>query len=158
MKPEEICLEVLGKDKIDTIINELSSPQIKAVLKEGGLRAKVPGSYVSRAKRLKVWSQRIHKGLAEENTDLASELLQQWLLYHRRHMLVALLDRLEIKHQQGETDESFLVTCPREKILEASGWLLEAEGHDHQEVRAYLLYIAFQQRTQVYDDWAALDT
>ena len=156
MKPEEICREILGKQKLEAIITELSSPQIKAVLKEGGLRAKVPGSYVSRSKRLKVWSQRIHKGLDEQNEDLASELLQQWLLYHRRHLLVALLDRLEVDHQMGETDESFLVTCPREKILAASGWLLET--HDRQETRAYLHYIAYQQRTQVYDDWKELDS
>jgi hypothetical protein len=155
MKPEDICNNVLGNDKLDDIINELSSPQIKAILKEGGMRAKVPGSYVSRSKRLKIWSQRIHKGLAEDNEDLASELLQQWLLYHRRYLLIALLDRLEIKHQQGETDESFLVTCPREKILEAAGWLLETQ--DRLETRAYLIYIAYQQRTQVFEDWSELD-
>ncbi len=153
--PTEICLNVLGEQKLDAIISELSSAQIKAVLKEGNLRAKVPGSYVSRTKRLKVWRQRIHGGMAQGNDDLSSELLQQWLLYHRRPLLIALLDRLQVKHQQGETDESFLVARQREKILEASSWLLKTQ--DRQEARAYLLYIAHQQRTQVYDGWEELE-
>ncbi len=155
MLPAEICTNVLGEEKLDAVISELSSPQIKAVLKEGSVRAKVPGSYVSRNKRLKIWKQRIQNAIADGNDDLASELLQQWLLYHRRPLLIAMLDRLEVKHNTGETDESFLVSRPREKVLDASKWLLATQDRD--ETRAYLLYIAYQQRTQVFDDWDELE-
>ena len=155
MKPAQICKQVLGPDKLKAILGELSSPQIKAVLKEGGIKVKLPGGYVSQKKRRDLWTNRIMGAMETDSDTVAGELLQQWLLHHRREMLIALLDRLGVKHRQGETDESFLVAGSTEKVREAAAWLLTQ--YDRVEAVAYLLYIAFQQRSPVFDDWDGLE-
>jgi hypothetical protein len=155
MKPADICIKYLGPERLDAILEELSSPQIKAVLKEGDVKLKAPAGYVSQQKRREQWSAKIRAGIEAGNQALAAELLQQWLLNHRRALLIAYLDRLEVKHRQGETDESFLIARPAEKIREAASWLLEQE-QDHAAAQAYLLYIAHQQRATVFDDWEPL--
>lgn len=151
MKPSAICSTILGTDKLNAILDEFSSPQIKATLKGGRVRAKLPGGYVSRLKRRRIWGDRVLSALADDNDDLASELLQQWLLNHRRPMLIDLLDRLEVEHRQGETDESFLVAQPKDKVLEAAAWLLEQ--YDQAETLAYLHYVAHQQHSDLIDEW-----
>jgi len=40
-------------------------------------------------------------------------------------------------------------------LSQISKWLLATQDRD--ETRAYLLYIAYQQRTQVFDDWDELE-
>jgi hypothetical protein len=154
MKPVEICTLILKNEKMAAIIGELSNPQVKAVMKKGDLKIKLPAGYLSQQKRRQLWTTKIEAAIAEGNQQLAAELLQQWLLNHRRSILAAFLDRLEIKHRQGETDESFLITRSAEKIREAATWLLEQ--HDRSEALAYLAYIAYQQRSMVFDGWPAL--
>ncbi len=154
MKPAEICLSILGQNRIEQIILELSAPQTKTILKEGEIKAKLPGGYVSQKKRRELWAKTIHGAIEQRNDALAAELLQQWLLNHRREMLVNLLDRLDVKHRAGETDETFLVTRSADKIRDESAAMLTQ--YEPTEVRAYLLYIAFQQRANVFDDWAPL--
>ncbi len=153
MKPSEICKGILGAEKLDAILQELTSTQIKAVLKEGHVKAKVPGGYVTRAKRMKIFGGRILGAVAEDNEDLCAELMQQWMLNHRRELLVAFLDDLGVKHRGGETDTNFLVAGQREKIREAAARL--RERFDAAEVLAYLHYIAYQQRSNIFDDWDA---
>lgn len=155
MKPTEICRQVLGHDKLVAILGELSSAQIKAVLKEGNLKVKLPGGYVSQQKRRQIWTEKISVAAEQDNDSAAGEMLQQWLLHHRRQMLIDLLDKLEVKHRQGETDESFLVAYSAERVQGAASWLLSE--HDRVEVTAYLRYIAHQQRSTVFDDWAGLE-
>lgn len=155
MNPAIICGAVLGKERIEAALTELSSPQIKAILKEGAAKMKLPGGYVSRQKRRKIWSARVLASMDEGNKDLAAEFLQQWLLNHRRPMLIRFLDELGAKHTQGETDDSFLLTATKENALEAGAALFG--DYDRVEVIAYLRYIAFQQRSKVFDDWEELD-
>lgn len=154
MKPATICNEVLGKDKAAAALEELSSPQIKAILKEGAIKVKVSGGYVSRQKKRRVWSSRVTKSLEEGNHEMAAEFLQQWLLNHRRPLLIAFLDHLGAKHVQGETDDSFLLLASKDKILDSGANLLKS--HDRAEVLSYLLYIAHQQKSNVFDDWDEL--
>ncbi len=155
MKPATICNEILGKEKTAAVLEELSSPQIKAILKEGAVKVKVPGGYVSRQKKRRVWSTRVTNAIAEgESHDMAAELLQQWLLNHRRPMLIAFLNHLGAEHLQGETDDSFLLVASKDRILESAEHLLKT--HDRAEVIGYLLYIAFQQKSAVFDDWDEL--
>ena len=151
MEPATICKEVLGNEKIALALGELSAPQIKAVLKEGNVRVKLPGGYVSQAKRRKLWSTKVLAAVEECNDDLSAELLQQWLLNHRRPLLIAFLDALEVPHNLGETDESFLLSRSKDRVHAAATLLVQ--GHDRQEVEAYLRYISYQQRTKVLDDW-----
>ena len=80
MKPVEICLQVLGSQGLADVVGKLSSPQTKAVLKEGSVRVKLPAGFVSQQKRRQLWTSRIISTIEEGNQDAASELLQQWLL------------------------------------------------------------------------------
>jgi hypothetical protein len=155
MRPTDICKQVLGFDKLQALLDELSAPQIKAVLKEGGVKVKLPGGYVSQKKRRTLWTDKVCSAVEQGNDEAAGELLQQWLLHHRRRMLIDLLDRLEVKHRQGETDESFLVSGSTEKIRDAATWLFEK--YERVEAVAYLRYIAYQQRSSVFDDWDRME-
>ena len=154
MNPTTICTTILGPEKFEAILNELSTPQVKAVLKKGDLKIKNPSGYVSQHKRREIWKVKILGAVNQGNDELAAELLQQWLLHHRRAILMIFLDLLAVKHQHGETDESFLITRPAHKIREAASSLLSQ--HAREEVKAYLLYIAYQQRSPVFDDWEEL--
>ncbi len=151
MKPVEICKNIIGAQKLTSILEELSSPQIKAILKEGNIKVKLPGGYVSQNKRRILWLEKITTSIEIENQEAAAELLQQWLLNHRRQILMDYLDRLKVKHRHGETDESFLVVKSKEKVQEAALWLLGK--HDPVETAAYLYYVAFQQRAKAFDGW-----
>jgi len=155
MKPAQICKQILGPEKLLEVLGQLSTPQVKAVLKEGGVKVKLPGGYVSQQKRRALWTDKITAAIDTDNDDAASELLQQWLLHHQRPMLVDLLDRIGVKHRQGETDESFLIANSAEKLRDAATWLLGR--HDRVEAVAYLRYIAYQQRSPVFDGWDGLD-
>lgn len=155
MNPAKICKQVLGADRIKDILGEFTSPQIKAVLKEGGVKVKLPGGYVSQQKRRALWTERIMSVIDTDIEEAAAELLQQWLLNHRRQMLIDLLDHLGVKHRQGETDESFLVSHSVEKLREGATWLLTRHRRD--EAVAYLRYIAHQQRAMAFDAWDGLD-
>jgi hypothetical protein len=154
MRPADICKDILGKEKLDTVLDEMSSPQIKAALKEGNLKVKLPGGYVSQSKRRTLWKSKINAAIEQDNHELAAEVLQQWLLNHRRMMLIGFLDRLGVKHRDGETDDSFLISNSAEKVREAARWLLGQ--HERVETTAYLHYIAYQQKTQVFDGWEGL--
>jgi hypothetical protein len=154
MTPSEICKNLLTPPRLTSILDELTNPQLKAVLKQGSAKVKLPSGYVNQKKRREMFVSKILALLEQGNEDLASELLQEWLLHHRRALLVKFLDRLEVKHSGGETDETFLVARPVEKIRDAATWLLG--NHDRTEAAAYLLYIAFQQRSSVFDDWDVL--
>jgi hypothetical protein len=155
MRPTDICKQVLGADKLRAVLDELSAPQIKAVLKEGGVKVKLPGGYTSQKKRRALWTDKVCASVEQGNEEAGGELLQQWLLHHRRQMLIDLLDRLEVKHRQGETDESFLVSGSTEKIRDGATWLFEK--HDRVEAVAYLRYIAYQQRSPVFDGWDRME-
>ncbi|MCA9668950.1 MAG: hypothetical protein KC503_25320 [Myxococcales bacterium] len=163
MNPVQICKKVLGDDKLSAILEQLSSSQIKQVLKEGGLKVKLSGGFVSQKKKRTVWSKKISGAIDEENEDAAAELLQQWLLNHHRGMLVDYLDALGVTHRDGETDQSFLLGSAKEKVHDAARMLLDSTERDAVDVKAYLLYIAYQQRSPVFEDfeplaqWAAPD-
>lgn len=154
MRPSAICSAYLGSDRLRAIVEKLSSPQIKAVLKEGGLKVKLPSGVVTQKKRRALWTERILGAVAAESDETASELLQQWLLNHERPLLIDYLEALGVKHRAGETDDGFLFSVPAETLREKGAELFDR--HDRGTVAAYLDYIAFQQKSNVYDDWAPL--
>ena len=148
MRPTAICLEVLGQDKLTDVIGKLSSQQIKVVLKDGGIKLKRSGGYTSQARKRQLRVSRILHSLAQGDDDVAGVLLQQWLLNHRREMLVDYLEMLGVKHRDGETDETFLLSRPEQEVRGAATKL--AEKYEDAEVRAYLLYVAHQQGSSVF--------
>lgn len=153
MRPSETCASYLGS-QLDAVIDKLSSPQIKAVLKQGSIKVKLPGGFVSQKKRRKLWSSKIVDAITGGNDDAASELLQQWLLNHERQLLIDYLDALGVRHRAGETDETFLLSHPHDKLRDAARPLFDS--HDRDTVAAYLTYIAYQQKANVFDDWELL--
>jgi hypothetical protein len=155
MKPVEICQRVLGSEKLEEVLSKLSSPQIKSVLKEGGVKVKLPAGIVSQQRRRQIWSTRVKEAIAGDNQEAAGQLLQQWLLHHERALLISYLDTLGVKHSAGETDDSFLLSIQAERAREAAQQLLASR--DPVVVRAYLHYIAYQQRSTVFEGWEALE-
>lgn len=154
MQPADICLNYLGGERIAEILGNLSSPQVKAVLKEGGIKVKLPSGVITQKKKRQMWQSRILSAIEKGSDEAASEFLQQWLLNHERPLLMDYLDALGVKHRAGETDDSFLFSIPAEKLKEAAGGLFERFPKD--TVAAYLVYIAHQQQANVFDDWAPL--
>jgi hypothetical protein len=154
MQPADTCNTFLGREKLETILASLSSPQIKAILRTGNLRTKVPGGLVSNQKRKKLWISRISEAIRDDNDDAASEFLQQWLLNHRRAMLIDYLDRMGVSHRAGETETSFLLVNDADKARQCASVLLQ--GYPPDEAATYLIYVAHQQKATVFDDWEPL--
>ncbi len=149
MHPTDICRK-LGPDKINAICQELNSNQLKSTLRRGGLHTKVPSRMVSQRARRKLWSERVGKSLKQEppNDEVAEHLLYEWLLHHRRKLLMAYLDRVGVKHQGGETDETFTKTVPPETLREAA--LALATEHDPVDVATYVLFLDHHQESDVF--------
>ena len=144
MKPGQIVSH-FSEDKISSVLGELNSGQMKSVLREAGLSVKVPPGCVLPKARRKLWSGRILEGLRTRTEETAGELLYQWLLNHRRSMLMDFLDALEIKHVRGETEDSFTKTVPQERLVSEALKLMKK--HDPQEVAAYVLYLDHHQES-----------
>ena len=151
MRPSAICVDILGPERLALLLGALSTPQVKKVLKGGGLKSKSSSGIVSQKRRRKLWSEKIQKAIEQGSDETAGEVLQQWLLHHQRSMLIDYLNHLGVKHQMGETETSFLLSTPAPMVREAAGKLFET--YDRHHVAAYLSYIAHQQHSSVFDDW-----
>ncbi|MCD6496737.1 MAG: hypothetical protein J7M25_00320 [Deltaproteobacteria bacterium] len=147
MQPIEI-IDGIQTEKLDAILSELNSAQCKAVLKAGSLATKLPPGKVSQKARKKAWGQRIRDGLAHDNDALASELLYQWILHHRRDMLTKYLNSIGVENVRGETEESFTKTVPEPKLIEAA--LALCKDNDPVEVAMYVLYLDYHQDSHVF--------
>ena len=147
MHPLDICKR-LGSDKITAICGELNSNQLKNTLRKGGLNTKVPSRMVSQRKRRTLWSERVHKSLEQQNDEVAESLLYEWLLHHRRELLMDYLDRIGVKHQGGETEDTFTRTVPPETLRETA--LAVARTREPSEVAAYVLFLDYHQESDVF--------
>ncbi len=148
MTPLHICNH-LGNETIDSYYGELSGKEVRAVLKAGGASTSVPKTAYTKASRLKSWRKRFDSEFSGGNGQLALALLIEWLMRHHREMLVDYLDFLEVKHNQGETDEDFCETNPPEKLREGADMLLGKYEAIH--VATYLLLVGHLQETNVFD-------
>src|SRR5690606_29803825 len=149
MKPIDICKN-LGPEKVDAYYGELSGKEIRAVLKAGGSHSNTPSTAFSQAARRKVWRKRFDAEFAKDNDQLALALLIEWLMRHHRTMLVDYLNHLEVKHNQGETDEDFCETRTPEQLREGATMLLGKYPPHH--VGTYLLLVGHLQETPVFDE------
>ena len=147
MQPIDICSR-LGTERIKTICQELNSNQLKTTLRRGDLNTKVPSRVVSQKARRKIWAERVVTSLDRDNEEVANNLLYEWLLNHRRKMLIEYLDRIGVKHQGGETEETFTKTVPADDLLKAAREL--ASVYPPQEVAAYVLFLDHHQESDVY--------
>ncbi len=148
MKPIDICHH-LGQDRVDSYYGELSGKEIRAVLKAGGSHAAVPNTAYTQDARRKAWRKRFDAEFSEGNDKLALALLIEWLMRHRRKMLVEYLDFLKVSHKQGETDEDFCETRSPEQLRDGIKVLLG--HHPPHEVATYLLLVGHLQDTPVFD-------
>ena len=148
MIPIEICKH-LGKERTDAFYEELSGKEVRAVLKAGGSHSGVPSTAFTRTQRLKAWRKRFDAEFEKENQQLALAFLIEWLMRHHRQMLIDYLDFLEVKHNQGETDEDFCETNAPEKLREGATMLLGKYEPHH--VSVYLLLVGHLQETGVFD-------
>lgn len=155
MKPIDICRN-LGQEKVDAYYSLLSGKEVRAVLKAGGSHSNTPSTAFTRAARLKAWRKRFDNEFASDNEQLALAFLIEWLMRHRREMLVDYLDFLEVKHTQGETDEDFCETRPPEKLREGADVLLGK--YPKHEVATYLLLVGHLQETPVFDQTESILT
>ena len=149
MRPIEIC-RGLGTERILSIAEELNSAQLKATLHKGAVSTKVASSVVSQKARRRIFTERLQSGLTADNNGVADSLLYEWLLHHRRPMLVDYLDRIGVRHQAGETEESFTRTVPPETLRTAAREL--ARKWPPAEAAAYVLYLDHHQDSHVYGD------
>ncbi len=148
MRPLDI-LEHAGENKVDEMFGELTSGEFKRVLLAGRVPTKIPTSILSNAKRKKMWKERALEAMKEGNEAVASSLIYEWLLQHRRQMLIDYLELLEVKHKKGETDETFMKTIPEDVLKGKARDLIEDYGR--QEVAIYVHYLDFHQATEVFE-------
>jgi hypothetical protein len=151
MLPIEICRR-LGTARITNICEQLNSNQLKTTLRKANLNTKVPSRVVSQKARRKIWAERVVTSLDKDNEEVADNLLYEWLLHHRRKMLIEYLDSIGVKHQGGETEETFTKTVPVEDLLRAARNLASVYPSD--EVAAYVLYLDHHQESDVFTSTA----
>jgi hypothetical protein len=149
MRPIEIC-RGLGNERILSLAEELNSAQLKATLHKGDVSTKVQSSVVSQKAKRRIFTERLVHALAADNNGLADSLLYEWLLHHRRPMLVDYLGRIGVKHQAGETEESFTRTVPPETLRTAAREL--AKKWPPAEAAAYVLYLDHHQESHVFSE------
>ncbi len=147
MRPLDIC-KSLGSEHISDICLQLNSNQLKTTLRKGEINTRVPSRVVSQRARRKIWARRIISALEAENEAVADSLLYEWLLHHRRNMLGEYLDSIDVKHQGGETEETFTKTVPPSQLLEAARKL--ASSFPAREVAIYMLYLDHHQQSEVF--------
>jgi hypothetical protein len=148
VKPIDICTR-LGRARIDSYYDLLNAKEVRSVLKAGGSHADVPATAFTKAGRLAAWRRRFDAEFERGNNQLALALLIEWLMRHRRQMLVDYLDFLQVPHRMGETDEDFCETRPPERLREGADVLLGK--YPPHEVASYLLLIGHLQETPVFD-------
>jgi hypothetical protein len=149
MDPLKITSNI-GNEKIEEILDELNSGQFKRVLNAGDIPTRVPSRIVSLKKRAKIWKDRLIKALDEENFFIAQSLIYEWLLHKRRPMLSNYLDRINVNHRNGETDETFLKTVPEEVLRDRAKEL--SSDFNNQDVAIYVHFLDFHQKTKVFSD------
>lgn len=147
MSPDTI-LSTLDQAKLESMIQDFNSGQFKAVLRAGGLQTKVPSACVLQKARRRIWSRRILDGIKENRQGIAGELIYQWLLNHRRQMLVDYLNALGVKHVRGETEETFTKTIPEENLINEAVKLMER--YEPRDVAIYTLFLDYHQESGVY--------
>ncbi len=147
MQPLDILAKI-SHEKLDAMLGELNSGQLKTVVKAGGLSTRVPASAVSPSARRRVLAKRVRDGIAKEHEPLASELIYQWLLHHRREMLIDYLDAVGVKHVRGETEETFTKTIPEDKLVNAA--LALRTKYEPVDVAIYVLYLDYHQEADAF--------
>jgi len=147
MKPLEIAQKV-GPAKIEAMVDELNSGQFKRILAAGDVSTRIPSSVLSLATRTRMWKDRLLEAIAGGNHGVASALIYEWLLGRRRAMLSRYLDLLEVKHRNGETDETFLKTIPEKNLREKA--LELAKEFAPQDVAIYVHFLDYHQHAAVF--------
>ena len=147
MHPVEIAKRI-GPEKLEAILSELNTAQLKSVLKAGGLPHKTPPAVVTPSARRRHLAKRAARALEQENAGAAGELFYQWLLHRRRKMLADYLTRLGVKHVNGETEESFTKTVPRDHLLQEARALMS--HYDPQDVAIYVMFLDHHQESDVF--------
>ncbi len=147
MKPLDIAQKI-GPAKIEAMVDELNSGQFKRILTAGDVSTRIPSTVLSLKARTRMWKDRLLEAIAGGNPSIASALIYEWLLGRRRAMLVRYLDLLEVKHRNGETDETFLKTIP-EPTLRAKAAEL-AKEFDPQDVAIYVHFLDYHQHADVF--------
>lgn len=154
MKPLEIAQKV-GPNKIEAMVDELNSAQFKRILTSGEVSTRIPSTVLSLKARTRMWKDRLLEAIAGGNQNVASALIYEWLLGRRRALLVRYLDLLEVKHRNGETDETFLKTIP-EGILREKAFEL-AKEFTPQDVAIYVHFLDYHQHAAVFANEGAFE-
>ncbi|MBN2722715.1 MAG: hypothetical protein JXR95_01455 [Deltaproteobacteria bacterium] len=148
MDPTKIISKI-GDNKIVSIVDELNSGQFKRVLLKGDVSTRIPISVVSLKARTRIWKERLLEALNTKNFPLSETLLYEWLLNRRRQLLSDYLDKLNVKHKRGETDETFLKTVPEETLRAKAREL--AKVHSLQDVAIYVHFLDYHQECDVFE-------
>ncbi len=147
MQPIEI-IHTIGRSKVDSIVDEFNSGQFKRVLNAGNIPTRIPTRVLSLKKRAAIWKERLMEAVSSDNFFVAQTLIYEWLLKRKRPLLIAYLDKINVKHRNGETDESFLKTVP-EPLLREKARELESQFNP-QDVAIYVHFLDFHQQAEVF--------
>ena len=147
MQPIEI-VNSIGKDKVEAIVDDFNSGQFKRVLNSAAIPTRIPTRILSLKKRAAIWKGRLMDAVKDNNFNVANSLIYEWLINRKRPMLAAYLDKINVKHRNGETDESFLKTVP-EPVLREKARELEGDFNP-QDVAIYVHFLDFHQQAEVF--------
>ncbi|MBU1239718.1 hypothetical protein KKF84_20845 [Myxococcota bacterium] len=147
MQPIEI-VNSIGREKVEAIVDDFNSGQFKRVLNSADISTRIPTRILSLKKRAEIWKGRLMEAVQGNNFHVAQSLIYEWLIHRKRPMLASFLDKINVKHRNGETDESFLKTVP-EPVLREKAKELESD-FNAQDVAIYVHFLDFHQQADVF--------
>jgi hypothetical protein len=151
------CYEIFSKlspdltNEIFDYLLEFEKPVYKAMIKNIASRRKLRPVFIERKPKNErhLWLQQALS--LKSSDDIATQLLQIWLLGAQRDMICEFLDSLGIEHDGKGVVENLPAEPPREKLNETITRLLEKRAP---EVVAVYLH-AFQAMDET--GWSVLD-
>lgn len=151
------CYEIFGKlspelaNEIFTYLLESEKPVYKAMIQNIATRRKLRPVFIERKPKIErhLW---LRQAISMKGSDeIATQLLQIWLLGAQRKMICDFLDLLGIEHDGKGVVENLPAQPAREKLNDTIGKLLE--NHSPEVVAVYLH--AFQGMDET--SWSVLD-
>lgn len=148
MDAYEIC-QCLGEPSFSSMFLSLTSDAKKEIALQGGISTQRTPSLFSTEQRTSFWLKQLWQ--ASKQSRSWGSFLYIWLLQCRRQILIDFLNLLEVKHQDGLTDDDFLTSLPEPFVLAAASRLLENSNHNKKDVAIYLLFLESSYKTKKFE-------
>lgn len=144
MNAREI-VRLLGEKEFVSMFSMLSTQAKRELINRAGISVKRTPSLLSTEKRNLAWALSLYEAPNQQALD---SFLYLWILSVCRPILIKFLDSLEVKHQEGITEDDFLKDIAQDKLLKAAQALISDKTLHTRHVAIYLLFLENSEKDQ----------